>query len=80
MLLKQSLHRKAGYSSIMFERCSKTIWILHYAILKIVDAPVTLTFELTLEVYQQSLGAQQLYMKSIQPFLPASLQFRCIII
>jgi len=45
------LNRKAGYSSIMNERCSETIWIYDDAMPKIVDGPLTLTFELTLETY-----------------------------
>jgi len=51
MLLQLFLNRKAGYSSIMNERCSETIWIFHDAIPKIVDASLTLTFALTLETY-----------------------------
>jgi len=80
MLSQPFLKRKAGYSSIMNERCSETIWIFHDAMSKIVDAPLTLTFELTLETYLQSLGAQQLYIRSIEPFLAASIPFLCIII
>jgi len=51
MLSQSFLTRKAGYSSIMNECCSETIWIFHDAMPKIVDAPLTLTFELTLETY-----------------------------
>jgi len=31
MLSQPFLNWKAGYSSIMNERCSETIWIFHYA-------------------------------------------------
>jgi len=51
MLSQPLLNKTAGYSSIMNERCSDTIWMLHDATPKIVDAPLTLTFELTLETY-----------------------------
>ena len=60
MLLQPFLNGKAGYSSILNKRCSETIWIFHDAMPKIVDTPLTLTFELTSETYLQSLGAQQL--------------------
>jgi len=51
-MLSQSLfNRKAGYSSIMNDRCSETIWIFHDAMPKIVVTPLTLTFELILETY-----------------------------
>ena len=80
MLLQPILNRKAGYSSIMNECCSETISILYDAMQKIVDALLTLTFELTSETYQQSFGARQLYIKYIQSFLAASIPFVCIII
>ena len=51
MLSQPFLNRKAGSSSIMNEHCSETIWIFHDAMPKIVDAPLTLTFEVTLEPY-----------------------------
>jgi len=60
MLLQPFLNRKAGYSLIINQRCSEIIRIFHHAMPKIVDAPLTLTFELTLVTYQQSLGVQQL--------------------
>ena len=44
-------NRKAGYCSIVNERCSETIWIIHVAMPKIFDAPLTLTFGLTLQTY-----------------------------
>ena len=71
MLSQPFLTRKAGHSLIMSECCSEIIWIFHDAMPKIVDPLLTLTFELTSETYQQSLGAQQLYIKSIQSFLAA---------
>jgi len=51
MLSQPLLTRKAGYSSIMSECCSETIWIFIDAMPKIVDTPLMLTFELTLEIY-----------------------------
>jgi len=72
--------RKAGCSSIINELCSEIIWIFHDAMPIIVDAPLTLTFELTLETYYRPLGALQWYIKSIQFFLAASIPFLCIII
>jgi len=48
-LAPQFLNRQAGYSSIMNERSSETIWIFHDAMPKIIDTPLTLTFELTSE-------------------------------
>jgi len=51
MLSQPFLNWKAGYSSIMNERCSETIWIFHYAMPIIIDALLTLTSELTLETY-----------------------------
>jgi len=51
MMSQPVLTSMAGYSSIMSECCSKTIWILHDAMPKIVDALFMLTFELTLETY-----------------------------
>jgi len=51
MLLQPFLYRKVGYSTIMNEGCSETIWIFHDAMPTIIDAPSTLTFELTLERY-----------------------------
>jgi len=80
MLSLPLLNRMAGYSSIMNERCSDTFWMYHDAMPKIVDALLTLTFELTLETYYKSLGAQQLDIQSIQSFLAASIPFVCIII
>ena len=64
----------------MNEHFSETFWIFHDAMPIIVDPPLTLTFELTSETYYQSLGAQQLYIKSIQSFLAASIPFLWIII
>jgi len=51
MLLQLFLNRRLGYSLIMNERCSETICIFQDAMPKIVNAPLTLTFELTLEKY-----------------------------
>jgi len=51
MFSQPLLTRKAGYSSIMNERCSETIWIFHDVMPIIVDALLTLTFELALETY-----------------------------
>jgi len=51
MLLPPFLNRTAVYSSIMNERCSETIWVFHDAMPTIIDAPLMLTFELTLETY-----------------------------
>jgi len=49
MLSQSFVTRKAGYSSIVSEYCSETIWIFQDAMPKIIDALLTLTFELTLE-------------------------------
>ena len=65
---------------MMNECCSKTIWIFHDVMPIIVGLPLTLTSELTLETFQQSLGALQLYSESIESFLAASIPFLCIII
>jgi len=51
MLSQPFLNRKAGNISIMNGLCSETIWIVHDAMLKIVHAPLMLTFQLTLETY-----------------------------
>jgi len=51
MLSQSFLNRKVGYSSILNERCSETIWIFHNALPEIIDALLTLTFELTLDTY-----------------------------
>jgi len=51
MLSQPILNRKAASSSSLNEPCSETIWIIHEAMPIIVDAPLTLTFELTIESY-----------------------------
>ena len=48
MLWQPLLTRKVGYSSIMRWCCSETLWIFHNAMPKILDTPLSLTFELTL--------------------------------
>ena len=80
MLSQTFLNRKAGYGSILNERCSKTIWNFQDVMPNIVDALLMLTFEVTIETYSQSLGPQQFYIISIQSFLAASIRFVCIII
>ena len=51
MFSQPFLTRKASYSSIMNEHCSKTILIFHDTMPIIDDAPLMLTFEHTLETY-----------------------------
>jgi len=80
MLSQPSFNINVGYSSSLTEHCSETILIFNDAMPKIVDAPFTLNFELTIETCYQSLGAQQLYMKSIQSFLAVNIWLLCIII
>jgi len=46
----------------------------------IVDAQLTLTLQLTLEPYQQSLGAQQFHTKRIQSLWTANISSLCIMI
>jgi len=51
MLSQPFLDRKAGYSSIVIEHWSETILSFNHGMPQIVDAPLTLTFEPTLETY-----------------------------
>ena len=49
MLSETFLSRIAAYSSIMNGCCTKTIWVFHDAMRKMVDTLLTLTFQLTSE-------------------------------
>jgi len=51
MLSQPVLNRKVGYSSIITERCSEAIWIFDDVMPKFFDPLLTLTFELTFEIY-----------------------------